>query len=134
MEARGPQAPSDAAPAVSPEAGAHAAASQSRAPCGATCVGTSPALACCTRGETARARDRRAVARPCFCWSGTCSPKYRVNIYVRFLNVPSPEAVYESLMRAIARPQIPRCTSLLSCRRIFFGFLLAAVVAVRSGC
>jgi NitT/TauT family transport system permease protein len=58
--------------------------------------------------------------------------KYRVNIYVRFLNVPSPEAVLERAIRAFHDPKFFGHV-MLSCRRILIGFLLATVVAVPLG-
>jgi NitT/TauT family transport system permease protein len=58
--------------------------------------------------------------------------KYRVNFVVRFTNVPSPESVFESLKRAAHDPKFASHV-LLSCRRIFIGFALAAVVAVPLG-
>ena len=58
--------------------------------------------------------------------------KYRVNIHIRFVNVPSPEMVWESLTRA-SRDSKFLMHVLLSCRRIFFGFMIAAVVAVPLG-
>jgi NitT/TauT family transport system permease protein len=58
--------------------------------------------------------------------------KYRVNIYVRFGNVPTPALVYESFTRAMHDTKFFTHV-LLSCRRIFFGFALAAIVAVPLG-
>jgi NitT/TauT family transport system permease protein len=58
--------------------------------------------------------------------------KYRVNIYVRFLNVPSPEAVFERAVRAFGDPKFLAHVA-LSCRRILVGFLLATVIAVPLG-
>jgi sulfonate transport system permease protein len=58
--------------------------------------------------------------------------KYRVNIYVRFLNVPSPEQVFERAVRAFHNPRFFAHVG-LSCRRILIGFSLAAVVAVPLG-
>jgi sulfonate transport system permease protein len=58
--------------------------------------------------------------------------KYRVNIYVRFLNVPSPEAVFERAVRAFGDPKFLAHVA-LSCRRILIGFLLATVIAVPLG-
>ena len=54
---------------------------------------------------------------------------YRVVFFVRFTNVPSPLAVYASFTKAIHDPQF-LMHLLLSCRRIFIGFSLAAIVAV----
>ena len=58
--------------------------------------------------------------------------KYRVNVHVRFVNVPSPEMVWESLTRA-SRDSKFLTHVLLSCRRIIFGFAIAAVIAVPLG-
>ena len=58
--------------------------------------------------------------------------KYRVNMHVRFTNVPSPAAVLEKFERAMHDSKFLMHV-LLSCRRIVFGFLLAAVVAVPFG-
>ena len=58
--------------------------------------------------------------------------KYRVVFFVRFTNVPSPLAVYDSFTKAIHEPKFLMHV-LLSCRRIIFGFSLAALVAVPLG-
>jgi NitT/TauT family transport system permease protein len=58
--------------------------------------------------------------------------EYRVVFFVRFTNVPSPSAVYESLTRAMHDSTFFMHV-ILSCRRILFGFSLAAVVAVPLG-
>jgi NitT/TauT family transport system permease protein len=58
--------------------------------------------------------------------------KYRVNIYVRFLNVPSPEQVLERAARAFHDPRFFSHV-VLSCRRILIGFTIAAIVAVPLG-
>jgi NitT/TauT family transport system permease protein len=58
--------------------------------------------------------------------------KYRVNMHVRFTNVPSPAAVLEKFERAMHDSKFLMHV-LLSCRRIVFGFLLAAVVAIPLG-
>jgi NitT/TauT family transport system permease protein len=58
--------------------------------------------------------------------------KYRVVFFVRFTNVPSPLAVYESFTTAMHDPKFLMHV-LLSCRRIIFGFTLAALVAVPLG-
>jgi NitT/TauT family transport system permease protein len=58
--------------------------------------------------------------------------KYRVNIYVRFINVPSPADVLDSARRAAHDPRFMMHLA-LSCRRILIGFSLAAVVAVPLG-
>ncbi len=58
--------------------------------------------------------------------------KYRVVFFVRFVNVPSPVAVYESLARAMHDPRFFMHV-VLSCRRILLGFSAAAIVAVPLG-
>ncbi len=58
--------------------------------------------------------------------------KYRVNMHVRFTNVPSPAAVLEKFERAMHDSKFLMHV-LLSCRRIVLGFLLAAVVAIPLG-
>jgi len=58
--------------------------------------------------------------------------KYRINIYVRFLNVPSPEQVLERAVRAFHDPKFFSHV-VLSCRRILIGFTLASLVAVPLG-
>jgi len=58
--------------------------------------------------------------------------KYRVEFFVRFTNVPSPLAVYASFAKAIHDPHFLMHMA-LSCRRIFLGFSLAALVGVPLG-
>jgi NitT/TauT family transport system permease protein len=58
--------------------------------------------------------------------------KYRVNFHVRFINVPSPEMVLESLTKTMRDSKFFMHV-MLSCRRILFGFSIAAVVAVPLG-
>jgi NitT/TauT family transport system permease protein len=58
--------------------------------------------------------------------------KYRVVFFVRFTNVPSPLAVYASFTNAVHDPKF-LMHILLSCRRIFIGFLLAAATGVPLG-
>ncbi len=58
--------------------------------------------------------------------------KYRVVFFVRFTNVPSPAAVYESLTRALHDSRFFMHV-MLSCRRILLGFSLAAIIAVPLG-
>jgi len=57
---------------------------------------------------------------------------YRVVFFVRFTNVPSPLAVYASFTKAIHDPRFLMHV-ILSCRRIFIGFSLAAIVGVPLG-
>jgi NitT/TauT family transport system permease protein len=57
---------------------------------------------------------------------------YRVNFIVRFTNIPTPAAVYESFTHAIHDPKFFMHV-LLSCRRILLGFVLAALIAVPLG-
>jgi NitT/TauT family transport system permease protein len=58
--------------------------------------------------------------------------KYRVNIYVRFINVPAPDQVLERAVLAFSGPQYIE-HMLISMRRILIGFALATVVAVPLG-
>ena len=58
--------------------------------------------------------------------------KYRVTAHVRFVNVPSPEMVLDSLMR-VTRDNKFLSHVFLSCRRIFIGFAMAATIAVPLG-
>ncbi len=58
--------------------------------------------------------------------------RYRVVFFVRFSNVPTPLAVYESFTRAINDPKFLLHIA-LSCRRIALGFSLAAIVGVPLG-
>jgi len=58
--------------------------------------------------------------------------KYRVTFHVRFINVPSPEMVFDSLMKTTKDSKFFTHV-LLSCRRIAFGFMIAAVIAVPLG-
>jgi len=58
--------------------------------------------------------------------------KYRVTVHVRFVNVPSPEMVFDSLMR-VSRDNKFLSHVFLSCRRIFIGFAIAATIAVPLG-
>jgi sulfonate transport system permease protein len=57
---------------------------------------------------------------------------YRVVLFVRFTNVPSPLAVYASFINASHDPKF-LMHIVLSCRRIFIGFSLAAIVGVPLG-
>ncbi|CCD93206.1 ABC transporter permease protein [Bradyrhizobium sp. ORS 375] len=57
---------------------------------------------------------------------------YRVVFFVKFTNVPAPLAVYASFTKAIHDPKF-LMHILLSCRRIFIGFSLAALVGVPLG-
>ncbi len=58
--------------------------------------------------------------------------KYRVVFYVRFINVPSPEQVFERAIRALSTERFYEHVW-LSCRRIFIGFAVATVIAVPLG-
>jgi NitT/TauT family transport system permease protein len=58
--------------------------------------------------------------------------KYRVVFFIRFTNVPSPLSVYESFTKASHDSRFYMHIA-LSCRRILFGFSLAALVAVPLG-
>jgi NitT/TauT family transport system permease protein len=56
----------------------------------------------------------------------------RVNVYIRFTNVPTPEAVFARGVRAFADPDFTQ-NLLISCRRILLGFALASILAVPVG-
>ena len=56
----------------------------------------------------------------------------RVTLHVRFVNVPSPEMVFDSLMRTTRDTKFLSHV-FLSCRRIFIGFAAATAVAVPLG-
>lgn len=58
--------------------------------------------------------------------------KYRVVFFVRFTNVPSPTAVYDSFLKASHDSKFMLHLA-LSCRRILIGFVLAAIIAVPMG-
>jgi NitT/TauT family transport system permease protein len=73
-----------------------------------------------------------AISLALFLLSWHLLTRYRVSFHVRFVNVPSPSQVFESFTRAIYDVKFMQHV-LLSCRRIFFGFMLAAVVAVPLG-
>jgi NitT/TauT family transport system permease protein len=64
------------------------------------------------------------------CWH--LLTKYRVSFHVRFINVPSPEMVLESLAKTTRDSKFLMHVG-LSCRRIFFGFAIAALTAVPLG-
>ena len=81
-------------------------------------------------GLRATAIGRSRCSPSCWCWH--LLTNYRVVFFVRFTNVPSPLAVYASFTKAIHDPKF-LLHVLLSCRRIFFGFSLAAIVAVPLG-
>ena len=57
---------------------------------------------------------------------------YRVVFLVKFTNVPAPLAVYASFTKAIHDPKF-LMHILLSCRRIFIGFSIAALIGVPLG-
>jgi NitT/TauT family transport system permease protein len=64
------------------------------------------------------------------CWH--LLTKYRVSFHVRFINVPTPEMVLESLAKTTRDSKFLMHVG-LSCRRIFFGFAIAAVISVPLG-
>jgi NitT/TauT family transport system permease protein len=83
------------------------------------------------RGQL-RALAIGAVSLALFLLAWHLLTKYRVTFHVRFVNVPSPEMVFESLTRASANSNFTNHV-LLSCRRIALGFLIASLVAVPLG-
>ena len=83
------------------------------------------------RGEI-RAVVVGAISLALFLLAWHLLTKYRVTLHVRFTNVPSPAAVLEKFERAMHDSKFLMHV-LLSCRRILFGFMLAAVVAIPLG-
>ncbi|HEY0329405.1 MAG TPA: ABC transporter permease [Rhodopseudomonas sp.] len=79
-----------------------------------------------------RATAVGTVALALFLLSWHLLTSYRVVFFVRFTNVPSPAAVYDSLTRAMHDSKF-LLHVLLSCRRIVIGFSLAALLAVPLG-
>jgi len=73
-----------------------------------------------------------AISLALFLLSWHLLTKYRVSFHVRFVNVPSPAQVFESFTRAVDDVKFMQHV-LLSCRRILFGFIMAAVVAIPLG-
>ncbi len=57
---------------------------------------------------------------------------HHVDLYVRFVNVPSPGDVLASALRALHSPEYANHV-LMSCRRIAVGFVLASLIAVPLG-
>ena len=82
--------------------------------------------------ERLRATLIGAVSLTAFLISWYLLTKYHVVFFVRFTNVPSPIEVYGSFTRAIHDPTFLLHVA-LSCRRIIFGFVLAALIAVPLG-
>lgn len=83
------------------------------------------------RGEL-RALVIGAISLALFLLAWHLLTKYRVTAHVRFVNVPSPEMVLDSLMR-VTRDNKFLSHVYLSCRRIFIGFAIAATIAVPLG-
>lgn len=83
------------------------------------------------RGEL-RALALGAISLLLFLLAWHLLTKYRVSFHVRFINVPSPEMVFDSLMKTTKNSQFITHV-LLSCRRILFGFMIATVIAVPLG-
>jgi len=73
-----------------------------------------------------------AVSLCLFLLSWHLLTKYRVNVHVRFVNVPSPSLVFESFTKAMHDIKFFHHVT-LSCRRILIGFSIAAVIAVPLG-
>ena len=73
-----------------------------------------------------------AISLGLFLLSWHLLTKYRVDMHIRFINVPSPSKVFESFSRVTSDAQFAKHV-MLSCRRIFFGFMLATLVAVPLG-
>jgi NitT/TauT family transport system permease protein len=83
------------------------------------------------RGEL-RALAIGAISLALFLLAWHLLTKYRVTAHVRFVNVPSPEMVLDSLMR-VTRDNKFLMHVYLSCRRILIGFAIAATIAVPLG-
>lgn len=83
-------------------------------------------------GDEIRSMAIGAVSLALFLLAWHLLTKYRVSVHVRFVNVPSPEKVFESLMRAAHDTRFLTHV-VLSCRRILLGFALAAMLAVPLG-
>src|ERR1700751_5358862 len=83
------------------------------------------------RGEL-RALAIGAISLALFLLAWHLLTKYRVTAHVRFVNVPSPEMVFDSLTR-VTRDNKFLSHLFLSCRRIFIGFGIAATIAVPLG-
>ena len=64
------------------------------------------------------------------CWEVVTTN--HMDLYVRFVNVPSPADVLASAVRALHSPEFANHV-LMSCRRIVIGFVLATLVAVPLG-
>jgi NitT/TauT family transport system permease protein len=82
--------------------------------------------------DALRALAIGALSLACFVLAWHLLTTYRVVAFVRFTNVPSPAAVFESLAKASHSPRFYMHLA-LSCRRILIGFSLAAVIAVPLG-
>ena len=87
-------------------------------------------------GRLNRARMRGAalavvsIAIFIACWQFLTAN--HINIYVRFMNVPSPTDVLSRAMMALHSAEFGTDV-MMSCRRILFGFVLAGMVAVPLG-
>lgn len=71
-----------------------------------------------------------SLALALLCWH--LLTKYRVTAHIRFVNVPSPEMVFDSLMRVTHNAKFLSHVY-LSCRRILIGFAIASIFAVPLG-
>ncbi len=58
--------------------------------------------------------------------------RYRVDLYIRFINIPSPGDVFDHAMRALQSPTYVR-NILISLQRIFIGFAFATVIGIALG-
>jgi NitT/TauT family transport system permease protein len=83
-------------------------------------------------GDAARATVLAAFSLIIFVLSWHLLTKYRVNVYVRFINVPSPELVLERATHALHDTRFFTHIA-LSCRRILIGFVMATTTAVPLG-
>lgn len=73
-----------------------------------------------------------AVALLAFLLFWHLATTYRIDIYIRFLNVPTPEAVLDRGIHAFSSPRFVNNVA-VSIRRIALGFSLATLIAVPLG-
>lgn len=84
------------------------------------------------RGAALRAALLSALSIALFVLAWHLLTTYRVNVYVRFMNVPTPADVLASAEAAFSSSVFFNHL-LMSCRRILYGFLIATAVAVPLG-
>lgn len=84
------------------------------------------------RGAPVRAAALSVLSLALFVLAWHLLTTYRVNVYVRFMNVPTPADVLTSAEAAFGN-SVFLTHVLISCRRILYGFLIAAVIAIPLG-